>query len=136
MAETTVEATKVSSTQQELTELLAYVKQQTVAGVEGSKALVSQQAPLVAKEIVANEIAMSALWLCGALVLGGLVLWGEIALYRIYKKNLDETYEPMVWLGLVGGLITLAFAIPNLASLVHALVAPRLVILDYLKHLL
>jgi len=126
--------TPPTTAQKELTELLAYVKQQTIAGVEGSKALVSQQAPLVAKEIVAYKQAQAGLGLIPfALLLTGM---GYSLRRWLRAKEYSEEREACCFGFWVVAVVTSVSWLLASPSILKPFFAPRLVVLDYIRNLL
>ena len=149
-AEATTQSTEPTTTQKELTELLTYIRQQTIAGVESGKTLVSEQSPLVAKEIIAREISLSSAGIALAAALTITAVVGSRKFWTAYKNSRDKRDDGSYYTcsgneGFAAGAITtpivcgvgaLVVGISSSIDLLNALVAPRLVILDYLKHLL
>lgn len=123
-----------TSAKEELTELLRYVRQQTEAGVEGGKALVSQQAPLVAKEIVAYRQAQAGVMLFSFTLLIATATYFAKRALRV-KIDTDEAagYTFGFWITAIGTVCLFAATSP---VFLKPFFAPSLVILDYIRGLL
>jgi hypothetical protein len=124
---------KPAVAKEELAELLKFVREQTEAGVTSGKALVSQQAPLVVHEIVAYKRAQGGVMLvCIALVLA----FSVRLIRRSMKADDSDTREMLQGMGFMGLIVTILMTALSSGLLLKPFLAPRLVVLDYVRGLL
>lgn len=140
MPEATDATAKVATTtsKEELTEFLKFLRTEAQAGVASTKALVGEQAPLVVKELIAYERASATAAEVGALLF---TIVGWVILRKLVKRGDPfESDSPLPFLGIIlsavsalGGAATFFCGLPYCLK---AWFAPRLAVLDYLRGLL
>lgn len=122
----------MTETDQKLAESVETV----LAWMEQGKDFATEQAPLLAQEIIRYEIFLS-------LFLGGLMLvallascWMAWQIKKRWKEVYDNDLEPLLFVPAVIGGASFFSVVVNTAHLIRAIIAPRLVIIDALKDLL
>lgn len=117
---------------EKLGQLVEYLTESAKQGIDFTK----EQAPLVAQEIVQWTIGESAV-----LIVSGLIGLGIGAyLLRLGIRGLRDDWGGLEGLPIAGGVmlssVSILMVVTNTLTLVKAITAPRLVLLDYLGKLL
>lgn len=105
--------------------------------LQGTRTFVLEQAPDLAKEIVAWGRVESALGiLLGLIILGGasiLGYWGR----KIWLKDNWADCLVLFWIfGVILGTVGVAVTLCNFSNFAEATFAPKIYLLEYLGHLL